>query len=110
MNDETPIKPYRTRTEFTQKEYAALVTGQPCSGTEWLDNMIRSQRRERLAGQALVGMLANSEMLRRIAELRPEMLRTMTSKECDSFEHSCMAKGATLIADALISALEGGAK
>lgn len=37
-------------------EYAAIHTGQPVSGTHWLDDMIRAQRRERLAGQALAGM------------------------------------------------------
>jgi hypothetical protein len=37
---------------LTAIEHAALVTGQPCSGTPWLDDMIRAQRRERLAGQA----------------------------------------------------------
>lgn len=74
---------------LTKAEYAALVTGQPCSGTPWLDEMIRAQRRERLAGQALAGMLANP-----------------TCRGADGMM-SVLASCAEDYADALIAALEG---
>lgn len=74
---------------FTAIEYAALHTGQPVSGTEWLDNILRAQRHERLAGQALAGLLAD------------ETLRGHDKR---------FAASAVAYADALIEALEGGAK
>lgn len=71
-------------------EYAAIQTGQPCSGTPWLDEMIRSQRRERLAGQALAGLYVG------YADHR------LSIKECSQL--------ALDAADDLIIELEGGAK
>jgi hypothetical protein len=67
---------------LTAIEHAALVTGQPCSGTPWLDDMIRAQRRERLAGQIAA------------------QLATTATPEYWSVQ----------VADNLIAALEGGGK
>lgn len=67
---------------LTKAEYAAIHTGQPCSGTPWLDEMLRAQRRERLAGQIAA------------------QLATTATPEYWSVQ----------VADALIAALEGGAK
>ena len=89
-NDQTrPTPPYRLHASLSAIEHAALVTGQPCSGTPWLNDMIRAQRRERLAGQALAGLLADHTF-------------GGTAKE--------IAEEAIFHADALIAALEGGAK
>ncbi len=55
-NQQQPTKPGWDYTEMSAIEYAAIHTGQPVSGTPWLDDMIRAQRRERLAGQALAGI------------------------------------------------------
>lgn len=75
---------------LTAIEHAAIHTGQPCSGTPWLDEMIRAQRRERLAGQALAGILVE------YAE------HGFSVDEC--------SKLALDAAASLIAALEGGAK
>lgn len=86
-NDQTrPTPPYRLHASLSAIEHAAIHTGQPCSGTEWLDNMIRAQRRERLAGQALAGI------------------------DQSKISPNEAAGWAVAIADALIAALEGGAK
>lgn len=92
-NDPSKPAPYGNNgfRGLTAIEHAALVTGQPCSGTPWLDDMIRAQRRERLAGQALAGLMANSNY--------------PTTKEA-----LLRASSAIYHADALIVALEGGAK
>lgn len=71
-------------------EHAAIHTGQPCSGTPWLDEMLAKARRERLAGQALAGLLVGYED------------HKLSIKECSQL--------ALEAADALISELEGGAK
>jgi hypothetical protein len=76
---------------LTAIEHAALVTGQPCSGTPWLDEMLAKARRERLAGQALAGLMANPNY--------------PTTKEA-----RLRASSAIYHADALIAALEGGGK
>lgn len=55
-NQQQPTKPGWDYKEMSAIEYAAIHTGKPVSGTPWLDDMIRAQRRERLAGQALAGM------------------------------------------------------
>jgi hypothetical protein len=55
-NQQQPTKPGWDYKEMSAIEYAAIHTGQPVSGTPWLDDMIRAQRRERLASQALAGM------------------------------------------------------
>jgi hypothetical protein len=89
-NDQTrPTPPYRLHASLSAIEHAALVTGQPCSGTPWLDEMIAKARRERLAKEAMFGMLADPT--------------------CQSTVEG-IAAGALTIADALIAALEGGAK
>lgn len=75
---------------LTAIEHAALVTGQPCSGTPWLDDMIRAQRRERLAGQALAGLYVG------YADHK------LSIKECSNL--------ALDAANDLITELEGGAK
>ena len=67
---------------LTAIEHAALVTGQPCSGTPWLDEMLAKARRERLAGQIAAQLATNAT---------PEQWSVQ-------------------LADALIAALEGGAK
>ena len=43
---------------MTLRQYAAIKLCVPDSGTEWLDDMIRQAQRDRLAGQALAGILA----------------------------------------------------
>lgn len=83
---------------FTAIEYAAIHTGQPRSGTPWLDEMIRAQRLERLAGLALVGLLRNH---------KPEISNIGYVYPSDK-EPYCRAS--VSFADALIAALEGGAK
>jgi hypothetical protein len=85
-NQKSPTKPRWDYTEMSAIEYAAIHTGQPVSGTPWLDDMIRAQRRERLAGQALAGM---------------DLLET---------DESSAASWSVEAADAIITALEGGAK
>lgn len=85
-NQQQPTKPGWDYEEMSAIEYAAIHTGQPVSGTPWLDDMIRAQRRERLAGQALAGM---------------DLLET---------DESSAASWSVEAADALIAALEGGAK
>lgn len=75
---------------LTAIEHAALVTGQPCSGTPWLDEMLAQARRERLAGQALAGLYVG------YADHK------LSTKECSQL--------ALDAADDMITALEGGAK
>lgn len=81
---------------LTKAEYAAIHTGQPVSGTPWLDDMIRAQRRERLAGQALIGLVPEEGW--RLGH--PETVKDIES----------LVNNATVIADSLIAALEGGDK
>ncbi len=91
-DDQTrPTPPYRLHESLSAIEHAALVTGQPCSGTPWLDEMLAKARRERLAGQALAGLMANPNY--------------PTTKEA-----RLRASSAIYHADALIAALEGGGK
>lgn len=71
---------------LTAIEHAALVTGQPCSGTPWLDEMLAKARCERLAGQALASI------------------------NFDDAPRGKVAQWACEIADALIAALEGDEK
>ncbi len=82
----TFITPQQSYSLLSAIEHAALVTGQPCSGTPWLDEMIRAQRRERLAGQIAAG---------------PKYV---------TFTDDMIAERSVKLANALISALEGGAK
>lgn len=79
---------------LTAIEHAAIHTGQPVSGTEWLDDMIRAQRRERLAGQILQSLVARD---RDDSAYGLDMVKARPLLACD-------------YADALIAALEGGAK
>jgi hypothetical protein len=89
-NDQTrPTPPYRLHASLSAIEHAALVTGQPCSGTPWLDEMLAKARRERLAGQALAGLMADSTL----------------KGDAKTFANEAMMQ-----ADALIAALEGGKK
>ena len=81
-NQTSPAKPWWGYKGMSAIEYAAIHTGQPVSGTPWLDEMIRAQRRERLAGQALAGM---------------NLLET---------DESAAASWSVEAADALIAALE----
>lgn len=63
MNDDnqtTPAKPWWGYKGMSAIEHAAIHTGQPCSGTPWLDEMIRAQRRERLAGQIAAQLATNA--------------------------------------------------
>jgi hypothetical protein len=46
------------------RAYAAIQLRQPDSGIDWLDDMIRSARRDDLAGQALNGLLAQAPKAR----------------------------------------------
>lgn len=78
--------PQQSYSSLSAIEYAALATGQPCSGTHWLDVMLAKARRERLAGQAL------------------------TSLDQSGISPKEAAGWAVAIADALIAALEGGDK
>lgn len=62
MNDDnqtTPAKPWWGYKGMSAVEYAAIHLCQPISGTPWLDEAIAKARRERLAGQALAGLLVN---------------------------------------------------
>lgn len=81
--------PEQSYSSFSAIEYAAIHTGQPCSGTAWLDEMIRAQRRERLAGQVLAGFCADSKLVVK------DGFKTFALDACEA-------------ADALIAALEGG--
>ena len=89
-SDYTIIAQNERHNGLTAIEYAAIHTGQPCSGTPWLDDMIRAQRRERLAGQALAGLL--------------------TQPADAEYGAKAFAQASCEMVDALISALEGGAK
>lgn len=90
-NDQTrPTPPYRLHASLSAIEHAALMTGQPCSGTPWLDEILAKARRERLAGQALAGLYVG------YADHR------LSTKECSQL--------ALEAADDMIAALEGGAK
>lgn len=85
MNDDnqtTPAKPWWGYKGMSAIEHAAIHTGQPCSGTPWLDEMLAKARRERLAGQIAA------------------QLATTATPEYWSVQ----------VADNLIAALEGGAK
>ncbi len=44
------------------RTYAAIKLCVPDSGLPWLDDMIRQAQRDKFAGQALAGMLADPEM------------------------------------------------
>jgi hypothetical protein len=44
---------------MTVRQYAAIKLRVPDSGTDWLDDMIRTSVRDWFAGQAMVGILAN---------------------------------------------------
>ena len=91
-DDQTrPTPPYRLHESLSAIEHAAIMTGQPCSGTPWLDEMLAKARRERLAGQALASMT-----------IAPDY----SKGSCNA----AMAQRAVIIADSLIAALEGGAK
>ena len=81
-NQTTPAKPWWGYKGMSAIEYAAIHTGQPCSGTSWLDEMLAKARRERLAGQIAAQLATNAT---------PEQWSVQ-------------------LADAIISALEGGAK
>jgi hypothetical protein len=85
-NQTSPAKPWWGYKGMSAIEYAAIHTGQPVSGTPWLDDMIRAQRRERLASQALSGV---------------DLLETNESKA---------ASLSVEAADALIAELEKGEK
>lgn len=91
MNENQPTFPLTFCRELTAIEHAAIHTGQPVSGTPWLDNMLAQARRERLAGQALAGFISSPNY-------------------SPTYEGEQEASAALDIADALISALEGGGK
>lgn len=79
---------------LTAIEYAAIHTGQPVSGTPWLDEMLAKARRERLAGQVLQSLVARDGD---DSTYDLDMVKAMPLLACD-------------YADELIAALEGGAK
>jgi len=76
---------------LTAVEHAAIHTGQPCSGTPWLDEMIAKGRRKRLAGQALASMT-----------IAPDY----SKGPCNE----AMIERAFILADLAVTALEGGEK
>ena len=47
---------------MTLRQYAAIKLRVPDSGTDWLDEMIRTSLRDGFAEKALAGMLADSEL------------------------------------------------
>ena len=74
---------------FSRRERAAIDLCLPKSGTPWLDDMIREAQRQRFAGQALAGMLADP----------------YSTGDIDA-----MARGAYYQADAMPTAQKGGAE
>jgi hypothetical protein len=90
-NQTTPAKPWWGYKGMSAIEYAAIHTGQPCSGTPWLDDMIAKGRRERLAGQALASMT-----------IAPDY----SKGPCNE----AMIERAFILADLAVTALEGGEK
>ena len=52
----------RLRNGMTLRQYAAIKLRVPDSGTEWLDDMIRTSLRDGFAEKSLAGMLADSEV------------------------------------------------
>lgn len=54
---------------FSRRERAAIDLCLPQSGTPWLDEMIRAAQRQRLAAQALTGMLSDPNCSGRIHDL-----------------------------------------
>lgn len=86
-----PLYPQRTRSspstgELTNIEQACLTALVPDSGTDWLDEIIRKARRDRIAAKAMQGQASG----------------------CYT-EWAYLAKDAVDVADALIAALDGEA-
>ena len=88
---------------FTAIEYAAIHTGQPCSGTPWLDEMIRAQRRERLAAQA------SEQDIRHHQEFK-QYTTMYGGPDGPPIPKYSREQARYRYADALITELEGGAK
>lgn len=60
---------------MTLRQYAAIKLGVPDSGTDWLDEMIRTAARDRMAGlamQAIVSSIANEGDYQRLRALADE--------------------------------------
>jgi len=103
-NDQTrPTPPYRLHASLSAIEHAAIHTGQPCSGTPWLDDMIRAQRRERLAGQASEQDILHHQEFKQCTT----MYGTPDGSPVPKYSRE---QARWRYADALIAALEGGAK
>ncbi len=88
---------------ITAIEYAAIHTGQPCSGTPWLDEMLAKARRERLAGQA------SEQDIRHYQDFKQytTMYGTPDGSPVPKYSRE---QARYRYADALIAALEGGGK
>ena len=82
------------------RAYAAIHLRQPDSGIDWLDGMIRAAKRDEIAGQALAGIMANSERWRDIQRRYDQGRMTY-----DDASRSNAAKALSL-ADAMLSARE----
>jgi hypothetical protein len=80
-----------TIVELTAKEYAAIHLCVPDSGNDELDAMIRGAQRERLAGQAMQGLM---------------MKYSLNQKHFEIGDMETVAKYSNLFADALIAAGE----
>lgn len=48
---------------MTLRQYAAIKLRVPNSGTDWLDEMIRTSLRDEIAGRAMQGMLSDVRVL-----------------------------------------------
>ncbi len=106
MNDDnqtTPAKPWWGYKGMSAIEHAALVTGQPCSGTPWLDEMIAKARRERLAGQASEQDIRHHQEFKQCTT----MYGTPDGSPVPKYSRE---QARYRYVDVLIAALEGGAK
>lgn len=96
----TPTPPYRMHTSLASIEYAAIHTGQPCSGTPWLDEMLAKARRERLAGQASEQDIVHHQQFKQCTT----MYGTPDGSPVPKYSRE---QARWRYADALIAALEG---
>ena len=106
MNDDnqtTPAKPWWGYKSMSAIEYAAIHLFQPCSGTPWLDEAIAKARRERLASQASEQDIQEHQQF-------VQYTNGHGFKDGPPVPTFTREQARYRYADALIAALEGGAK
>lgn len=86
MSDSEPHIANEPDSGLNVREYTAIHTGVPDSGTDWIDAMIRAGNRRVLAGQVIGGLV--------------------NFGYTDCWDDTDSARHAKMIADALLAALE----